>query len=49
MTYEEWKEAWNKVENMLPEEKIRWLMENECTCHVVEGWWDYVNHYEIAH
>lgn len=43
--YYSWEKLWEKVKNMLPEEKIRWISENECSCHVVEGWWDYRNHF----
>jgi len=34
-----------KLEKMLPEERMRWELENDCTCHVVEYWWNPIEHF----
>lgn len=36
--YDKWKKLWEKVESMLPEEKIRWIVANECSCHCTYEW-----------
>ena len=34
-----------RYKSMAPEERLRWHYENDCTCHVVEGWWEPANHF----
>lgn len=43
--YTRWEEMWNRYKNFHAEERIRWHLENDCTCHVVEYWWNACEHF----
>ena len=43
--YSRWLETRTKIENMTPEERLRWELKNECSCRVVEYWWNPIEHY----